>query len=118
MSDSPTLQFLSFDLFFQSRLQGHCAANGYRLQQINRLDQINSPETIRGLIVDLELPGLDFVRLGEILIENQLPALAYGSHVKTHLFEAAREAGIEHRFSRGEIDARGVEILKSLFSKD
>ncbi|HUG18367.1 MAG TPA: hypothetical protein VMM56_05280, partial [Planctomycetaceae bacterium] len=100
MDDPLTLQFLSVDLFFQSRLQGHCSACGYRLQPINRLDQIGSPEIIRGLIVDLEFPGLDFQRLGEILTENQLPALGYGSHVKTHLFEAAREAGIENLFSR------------------
>ena len=116
MSDSPTLQFLSVDLFFQSRVEGHCRACGFSMQQINRLDRIGPPETIRGLIVDLELPGLDFVRLGEILTANQIPALGYGSHVKTHLFEAAREAGIENLFSRGEIDARGAEILQSCFA--
>lgn len=118
MDDPLTLQFLSVDLFFQSRIEGHCRVCGFSLQQINRLDQIGSPETIRGLIVDLEFPGLDFERLGEILTEQQLPALGYGSHVKTHLFEAAQEAGIEHLFSRGEIDARGVEILSAAFSNE
>jgi len=117
MTDSPVLQFLSADLFFQSRLQGHCTACGFKLQQIGRLDQLGSSETIRGLIVDLELPGLEFKRLGEVLAERQVSAIGYGSHVKTHLFDAAREAGMEHLYSRGEIDARGTEILKDIFSK-
>jgi hypothetical protein len=116
MDDPLTLQFLSLDLFFQSRIEGHCRACGFSLQTINRLDRIGPPDSVRGVIVDLEFPGLDFERLGELLAEQQLPAIGYGSHVKTHLFERAREAGLENLFSRGEIDARGPEILSATFS--
>lgn len=100
------------DLFFSSQIEGAVRSAGVMLKISSRLPDADAELGLDMLIVDLELPGLDFDELSLLLQTHELPAVGYGSHVKTHLFEAGQKAGIEHLVARGGLQDRLRELLR------
>ena len=64
------------------------------------------------VLLDLELPGVDFAAVVAGCRSHVLAA--YGSHVKVPLFDAARAVGVPVLLTRGQVHARGGEIVSQL----
>ena len=91
------------DLFFSSQIEGLARSAGVTLQIVPRLPQLNSDLNCDLLILDLELPELDFEELAQQLDSQEFLTIGYGSHVKTHLFDEARKAGLAQLVPRGRL---------------
>ena len=115
-SNNAQLVLLTTDLFFTSKIQGPATHLGFRVKIVSSQPGLDSFDLnqLAGVIVDLELPGLDFARLSETIHTHAVKFIGYGSHVKTNLFDSAREAGIGLLYSRGEISSKLPEILNQL----
>jgi len=100
------------DLFFSSRIEGLARSAGVRLQIASRLPEPDAELDWDVLILDLELPGLDFDELAQRLKSHEFRTVGYGSHVKTHLFDAGRDAGIEQLVARGSLCDRLRELFQ------
>jgi hypothetical protein len=72
----------------------------------------------RLVLIDLEHRDADLRRLKEVTSGRELrpQTVAYASHVKELLLEAARESGCDLVLSRGQFDQRIGELLASLAS--
>ena len=92
---------LSDDLVFVSRITATAQAAGLAVRQARTpaaLVALARESTPRGIILDLQNPGLDLPALLAELREvcAQMPRLSgYGSHVEAELLKAAREAGCD-----------------------
>lgn len=99
------------DLFFSSQIEGVARSAGVTLDISSHLPDADGELGLDMLIVDLELAGLDCDELARLLHKHELPAVGYASHVKTHLFEAGKKAGIEHLVVRGGLRDRLRELF-------
>ena len=107
---------LTANLFFSSKVTGTAQALGLRVEAVMKPDQVG-PRVAGGgyrcLLIDLATPGLD---IGELLA--QLPAevpprrLAFGPHVETALFDAARAAGCDDVLPHSRFSSGLVELLR------
>ena len=68
------------------------------------------------ILVDLDLAGFDAAAVREAAAAGGHVVGIYGPHVRTDLFAAAEAAGIEHRFTRGQISGQGAAVVDRLRS--
>lgn len=112
MSEVSTALLVTSDLFFSSQIEGIARAAGVTLRIASDLPDPGEELGEELLILDLELPTLDFDELARLVQTHELRTVGYGSHVKTHLFDAAKQSGIEHLVSRGQLRDRLPEFLR------
>jgi hypothetical protein len=109
-----TVLLLCRDLLFASQLHGAILRAGLKgrtcLSQDGCLEQLKQPG-IRDVIIDLETPDLDLPAL-----RQASPAgcrlTATGPHVKTELFEVARQAGCDTILTRGKAFSQLDTLLR------
>ncbi len=108
---------LSNDLFFGSKVSGTAEALGLRVEV--RGDVAQAVESAcdpdcRCLMIDLEKPGLSVADLIAGLSTEPRPyIIAFGPHVRTALFEEARNAGCDDVLPRGRFSAELPQILQT-----
>lgn len=114
--DSTILYLLSADLFFPSRIQSTASALGLKTQLLTRADSL--PELPQGghLILDMEVPNLDFPQLQQSIEDNHLQCIGYAPHVKTELFQAGKSSGMSKIYTRGQFTEALPEILQTFVS--
>lgn len=100
------------DLMFSSQIEGLARSAGVTLQIASGLSDSFADLDCDLLILDLELPTLDFEELAERLKTLELPTVGYASHVKTHLFDSGRQAGIDYLVARGGLRERLQELFR------
>ncbi len=110
----PSVLILCKDLFFSSQIHGAVQRAGLVgrtcLSMNGCLDQLQQGG-IRDVIVDLEIPDLDLVKL-----RNEAPSpcrvTVFGPHVKVDLFEVAKQAGCDAILTRGQASAKLDALLR------
>ena len=112
---------VSRDLFFASKVTGIAAALGHRIimeGDSGRAARQAASPGCRGVIVDLSTPGL--------LLENLLAALpaearprviAYDAHVNEQRLSAARAAGCDAVYTRGQFSGSLSTILRDCLAE-
>ncbi|HUG93689.1 MAG TPA: hypothetical protein VML55_22850 [Planctomycetaceae bacterium] len=107
---------LSRDLFFASKVTGTAAALGLRIVMEGdpqRAAARAAEPQCRCLIVDLGLPGLLLADLIAVLPADRLPRIiAFDAHVNESRLEAARIAGCDAVYTRGQFSANLPSILQ------
>lgn len=108
---------VSGDLLIGSQVAGAAERVGASLQTARDRDravEICQHEPIDLVLVDLSTDPLDIGSLVPALRDLAAPPariLAFGPHVHESKLQAAREAGCEEVFSRGELHAKIEQIL-------
>jgi len=109
---------LTNDLFLGSRIASAAQAAGIELRCAASVDQAlqtDAAEEVNGVLVDLELPGLDPRELMKRLPQRPgRRVIAYGPHVHAPRLAAAREAGCDEVLSRGGLDRDLLAVLRRL----
>ncbi|MDB4638032.1 hypothetical protein OAF24_03945 [bacterium] len=105
------LVLISRDLFFFSNIQFIAKSLRAEASLVNGLSQMNDHPGATCILVDLELPGLDFNALENIHDQSKVTIIGYAPHVKTDLFDAARKVGVTRLYSRGQLNRSTSEIL-------
>lgn len=117
MSDVKQLVLLSNDLMFSSSLSGVVTRMGAMLQVVATSDELLSRANTKQLalaIIDLTTPLID---LGELLTRLKQAAhpptavIAYGPHVHAERLAAARAAGCDAVFTRGQMHGQLPEVI-------
>lgn len=100
---------LCSDLMLTSNTGAAARAAGYDFVSTpdpNEAAQLASSDRSVRLLVDFATPGLAISEFAQQLPEPvRQSAVAYGPHVHTAMFEAARNAGIGRVISRGQFSA-------------
>jgi len=113
-----TAHLLTPDLAISSRVTQAAAAAGVAVSvamSVERLVDNLAGGDARLAILDLNTPGLDTAAVVARLRERpaRVPAvIAFGPHVHTAHLTAAREAGCDEVFTRGQFHANVGEILR------
>ncbi len=103
--------FLTRDLMFLAKVQSKAAMRGWTLHaasDVSRLEgKVEDPVQVQRVFIDLGLPGL---HIGTVASElsHAFPnaiRIGYGAHVRVEDLNAARQAGIEHVYTRGQFDS-------------
>ncbi len=108
---------LSADLMISSQLTGPAQQQGIPLQTVSTTDAVVercSEESVALVVLDLGMPGLDFAALIESLrscAKQPGAIVAFGPHVHENKLAAAREAGCDEVFSRGQFFSAAGEIF-------
>jgi len=108
---NPSVILVSRDIFFFSGVQSTASQLGCQVQLQNELPDKIGDSTFCMLVIDLELPGLNFDRLADYTLNDNVYTLAYAPHVKTDLIEQARQAGVNSVVSRGQFSQSFKAIL-------
>jgi DNA-binding NarL/FixJ family response regulator len=109
--------FLTKDLLFSSRVTSVAAHLCIELSVVcdaGELVERDSTVPVKVILVDLSLPGLDAAHLVPQLRKLTPPPgaiIAFGPHVHREKLDAARDAGCDEVFSRGEFNSRMEKIL-------
>lgn len=109
--------FLTKDLLFSSRVTSVAAQWSIELTVVSSADELvelASTVPVKVILIDLSLSGLDATHLVPQLRKLTPPPgtiIAFGPHVHRVKLAAAREAGCEQVFSRGEFNSRMDKIL-------
>ncbi|MDP6849773.1 MAG: hypothetical protein QGH51_01705 [Planctomycetota bacterium] len=117
---TPVFHLLLSEKFFLGKIEPAIQALGWEARTPNwdgdLLEQLSVAGSM-GVILDLEREGSDNLLLAKDLMENKptadLPILAYGSHEKVELLEAARALGLTVVI-RSEFAANLVRVLMEL----
>ena len=108
--------FLSDDLIFTQQVSNAIAVSGCEYQTVANLDQarsvINDEPKPNALVVDLNLPGLDFAAVVELASQETARCIGVASHVHQAKIDRAKEAGFDHILTRGQIADRLGPIIK------
>lgn len=115
--------FHAADLIWATKIKGAADAIGVPARPVRSSEMLaarlaDSP--VRALIVDLDAPemALELLRCvqlrSEAMFGPPIRTLAFGPHVETEHFEAARVAGAGMVLARGAFDRRMPMILKDL----
>lgn len=106
-NEPPAVVALVADLIFASRVRGAAAAAGVDVLTTSRASELPAlvePHGVRLVLVDLDTRGTDPVAAIRALKAADRPepprVVAYGSHVRSDLLAAAREAGADHVLAR------------------
>ena len=107
---------ITADLATSSRVSGAAARNGVSLVTAMQASSVDSAadKTPDLVTVDLSTPAVDVssvVAQLRALPEPPAKIIAFGSHVHEALLQAARDAGCDQVFSRGQFFAKLDEIL-------
>lgn len=118
MSDAnkpPAGLLLSSDLFFSSKITGTAEVVGLKIRVFGSAAKIIAAigeSSVRFLIVDLSLPGLNIGELtAGIPADSRPEIIAYDAHVRTDQLAAAKAAGCDAVLSRGQLSSGLSEIL-------
>lgn len=112
MTQIASALLITRDLFFSSQIEGLARSAGVALQIAPCITETQADLDCDLIILDLELPAIDFAELAELLNTNDVHSVGYGSHVKTDLFDAAGRAGIEHLVARGRLHEHLQDLLR------
>ena len=92
------------------------AANSEKLNDAlqQHLSTASDDEASARVLVDLQIPGLEIVKLKEQLDELPSPVevVAYAQHVMTDLIDAANAAKIGTVITRGQFDRKVEELVR------
>ena len=103
------------DLFFGSKITGTADQLGLNVKLAGTVDggiEQASQETVRLLLLDLAMPGLNVADVIASLPEEHRPTVvAFGAHVNTVRLDEAREAGCDEVLPRSRFTATLPEIL-------
>lgn len=102
------------DLMLESQVTGSAAQVGIQLdiQASFELAQRASIPAVQVVLVDLNLGTTGLTDLVAFWTsQNDVPVLAFGSHVATALLDAARSAGCREVFPRSRLNAQAGQIL-------
>jgi hypothetical protein len=116
MSDeSPFVLFICNDLFFGSKITNAAGPAGVRLvtDSSGSLESMSDAGCL-GVILDLNHPNASPATVAKQAGDG-LRLLAFGPHVRTELFEAAKAAGFE-TVTRGQFDRSTADVLRSFAS--
>ena len=109
---------LTADLLFASRVKSTATAVGARVQLVRTADEMVRAATQESpalIVIDLDIRTLDPIELIKRLRADDQPVsapiLAYVSHVREDLIEAAREAGADQVMARGAFARNLAAIL-------
>jgi PleD family two-component response regulator len=109
---------LTADLLFASRVKSTAAAVGTELLLVRTADDmLRQAEQLspRLIVIDLDVRTLDpidlITRLKAEPRSSVAPVLAYVSHVREDLIDAAREAGADQVMARGAFSKNLASIL-------
>jgi len=123
MAKQMDVMFLTKDLLFSSRVTSVAAHLRIELSVVSDADELverASTVPVKVILVDLSLSGLDAAHLVPQLRKLTPPPgaiIAFGPHVHGVKLAAARSAGCEVVFSRGEFNSRMDEILIDCLSE-
>lgn len=109
------------DLFFSTKIEGTARALGLAWDTADTVAQgldLLGIRTYRTVLVDLALSDLAVVavvmRVREVADESgTVPVIAFGPHVLTERFEAARQAGCADVLPHSRLTAQLVPLLKA-----
>lgn len=108
------LLLVSHDLFFGSKITGTAQALGLKMQVAGTcagaVAAVQAGE-FQAILLDLTLPQLQIETLVSALPTPRPEIVAFGPHVETALFEAARQAGCELVLPRSKFSATLPELL-------
>lgn len=114
----PTLLLVCSDLFFSTQLRSAAEQAGWRpLAELSAQTAASTAasESVRAVVVDLELPGLDIAEFVQGLgADLGPPVIAFGPHVQEHRLQAAAAAGCRQVLSRGQIASSLQHVLQEL----
>jgi len=102
---------VSRDLFFYSNIQFMASSLGAEASLMKSVPNVSDCHEQTCYVVDLELPGLDYGALGKLIEQQGCQVIGYAPHVKTDLFESARNAGVSRLFTRGQLNQSTQQIL-------
>lgn len=115
---TPWLLAVAEDLMFAVQIQNMAKAAGLGVRFVKTsADAIGlMHDAPRGVVIDLNQPGLDAVALIGSLkrIAPDTPLICFVSHVQTALRQAAAEAGAEHVIPRSAFATRMPGLLAAL----
>lgn len=111
MTQVSTALLVTRDLFFSSQIEGIARAAGVRLRIVSALPASSDELRCELIIIDLELPALNFDDLARLIQTREVRTVGFGSHVKTHLFDAAKQAGVGQLVTRGQLRDRLPEFF-------
>ncbi|WP_437185292.1 hypothetical protein SH668x_002393 [Planctomicrobium sp. SH668] len=115
MSTEANVLVLSKDLFFTSQIHGavqRAGRKGRTCLSMNGCLQQLSTGPHDCILIDLEMPELDFARLREAAGPD-CKMYAYGPHVRVELFEAAQKGGCDAVLTRGQACAKIEAALRN-----
>lgn len=116
MTASNRVLLLADDLMLTSRVSQSCDQQqvpfrSVRPEELLPLLDAAANERVL-LLVDLEAAGLSpDVLAGAVGHAHVARVIGYGPHVKTGLFDAAREAGLQDLMSRGQFSAQAAGLV-------
>lgn len=103
--------FLTRDLMFLAKVQSKAAMRGWSLHAASDVPKlvgkISDAAQVARVFIDLGLPALNIEQVATELLEAFPNAvrIGYGAHVRVEELNAARQAGIEHVYTRGQFDS-------------
>ena len=114
-----TAVYLTADLIFSSRVQSAARSAAVDLVVVASpaaLLEAAAADSVRQVILDLTAPSLDVVQLMPAIREatSAVRVVAYAPHVMKARLTEARDVGCDVVLTRGQFDARMVEILQSI----
>lgn len=117
MPDGPPRGLLlTSNLFFSSKVTGTAQALGLAVDAVMRADQVPAriaTGNYRCLFIDLGLPGLNIADVVQSLpAEQPIRRIAFGPHVETALFEAARAAGCDEVLAHSRFSGQLPDLLR------
>lgn len=116
----------SADLFWATRIKGTADALGLAARPARNLEMLEArlgDSPVRALIVDLDAPEIALQLINRLRGPNATPTerslriVAFGPHVATEAFAAARNAGASQVLARGAFARHLPEWLKALGSE-
>lgn len=114
---------LCSDLFFTSKVGGTAEQLGIDALTVMNpeaaLSQLRENESLKGLILDLTVPGLDLESfLNEIPESVKSRTIAFGPHVEKEILELAAKHGCAAVLPRSKFSAELPAILRQYFVSD
>ena len=115
MTASASVVAVVSDLIFATKITSTAATLGVTVKVVRSLDQLStrlSEDADAMVLVDLEADGLDGVAAVSLCRESDRKVIAFGSHVRTDLLAAARDAGADEVLPRSAFATRLAALLK------
>ena len=122
-SSPPTVLYAAADLIWATKIKGTGDAIGVPCRPVRSLEMLEArlaDTDIRGLMLDLDAPGLAFELLARLRSgakadrERAIRVVAFGPHVAVDLLQRAHAEGASAVLARGAFNARLADILRAL----
>lgn len=119
LAEAPLIVLLSSDLMISSQLMGPAQQQGVVLQTAASAGDLIAKcegQTVALVVLDLTHPSLNCVELVASLRAIETPPgaiVAFGPHVHEKKLAAARDAGCDGVFSRGQFFSQAGEVFRN-----